>query len=62
MATDSRSQHKNKRTAFRRMAESKKFKLWANIQAGQATEDVDRWLSEQMRPENLTIEYSDSFH
>lgn len=56
--TESRSQLQNKKKAFRRMAESVKFQLWAQMQAA----SVDVWLEEQLRPENLLVEYSDDFY
>lgn len=52
-AREERSQLANKRRAFTRMAESAEFKRWVRIVTG----DIDRIVNEQMRPENLEIEY-----
>lgn len=56
---DGRSQLHNKQAAFRRMAESEKFKLWLKFQVSkilgiekQIQEDVDR----AMLPKNLKVE------
>lgn len=57
---DSRSQHDNRRTAFKRMAATKEFKSWHRREVGkhlgeeQIIQDaVDR----AMQPQNLEIEY-----
>lgn len=52
-AREERSQLANKRRAFTRMAESAEFERWVRIVTG----DIDRIVNEQMRPENLEIEY-----
>lgn len=56
---DTRSQHKNKPIAFRRMAETKEFKLWHKLEVSRlngslltAKENADK----AMRPKNLRIE------
>lgn len=52
---EERSQLQNKRAAFRRMAESTKFKVWLNkILFGYKT--AEDKVAEDMRPENLKIE------
>ena len=56
-ASDSRSQAKNKGTAFKRMAESDRFQGWLRIEHAKAIGETDAWVDEQMRPENLTVEY-----
>jgi protein subunit release factor A len=55
----SRSQLKNKQTAFQRMAESKEFQLWAKLKAYElATErSIEELVDVQMNPKNLKIEY-----
>lgn len=60
--TEHRSQHANKRTAFVRMAETPEFERWANMQAGSAAASDDAWLKDQLRPENLLIEYGHATH
>lgn len=52
---EERSQLQNKRTAFRRMAETKTFKAWMRRQLGEVTlAEVE--VSEEMRPRNLKME------
>ena len=54
-----RDQIQNKREAFKKLTETKEFKLWHRIKCakmmGQAV-DVETWLSDQMQPKNLKIE------
>lgn len=50
---EERAQLANKRRAFRRMAESVEFRRWVDIQHVKQ----DAWLDEQLRPENLAVEY-----
>ena len=57
-STDTRSQAKNKQLAFRRLAESRKFRLWAQLTAsrlltGKSVEDL---VEESMAPENIKVE------
>lgn len=52
---EERSQLQNKRTAFKRMAETSKFKAWLRIQMGEVTL-AEVQVSEQMRPRNLKME------
>ena len=58
-AEDSRSQHQNKGIAFRRMAESDKFKAWHKIESmkrlGQLAQ-VEDYVNNAMREENLRVE------
>lgn len=57
---DERSQIKNKRAAFRRMAESPLFQAWARrVAAGLTPEAIERWVVEQTRPHYLRVEYRD---
>lgn len=56
--SESRSQLENKQMAFRRMAETPKFKVWVNrrlyeIQQG---ETMEHSVEKMMAPENLLIE------
>lgn len=55
-STESRSQGKNKETAFRRMAETREFQTWARIKAA-GFASVDAIVLEQMHPSNLKVEY-----
>jgi protein subunit release factor B len=62
---EERSQLANKKLAFRRMAESPEFKTWlrqahaeASIEIDRWKEETEKWLDEEMRPDNLLIEYS----
>jgi protein subunit release factor B len=52
---EQRSQLQNKRTAFVRMTETKKFQTWLKIQLGHETM-VEYKVSEDLRPRNLKIE------
>lgn len=54
---EERTQGQNKKIAWRRMAESKEMQLWIRKAHAQATVEIDTWLEDQMRPENLLIEY-----
>lgn len=56
---EERSQLQNKRTAFKRMAETKTFKAWLRRQLGEVTL-VEVQVNEQMRPHNLKMEAKDS--
>lgn len=50
-----RSQLQNKKIAFRRMAESKEFQVWARIKAA-SLEPIDVVVDRQMEPGNLIVE------
>jgi len=55
--TESRSQHKNKPIAFRRMAETKKFKAWHKLECARLTGrliDIDEAVDRQMQ--NIKVE------
>ena len=54
---DSRDQLANKRSAFRKMAESSKFKVWTNRQLFFNGETPEERVEKDMKPENLRIEY-----
>jgi len=54
---EERDQLSNKRKAFVRMANSKAFKDWLTREHSRRIADVDAWLDEQMKPENLDVEY-----
>lgn len=58
-ARDDRSQLRNKQAAFRRMAESAKFKAWIDIQVHEAGESPERQVEQSLRPENIKVEYFD---
>lgn len=55
-SSESRSQAQNKRTAFRRMAESREFQSWVRLEHARITGALDAWVADEMRPENLIIE------
>lgn len=62
-ARDTRSYHKNKKIAFKRLANSKKFKEWHRIKTGyylQGVNDFEKKIEEEvkeaMKPENLKVE------
>lgn len=55
---DGRSQHSNKKTAFKRLVESTKFKMWTSqkvleIESGKTIEEK---VNEQIQPEFLKVE------
>lgn len=54
-----RSQHDNRRDAFRKMAETKEFKLWHKLEVGRRTGakiDLDQQVERMMREQNLRVE------
>src|SRR4051812_6680409 len=53
---EGRGQLENKRKAWQRMGESKEFQTWARLTASKLP-PVDVVVDEQMRAENLLIEY-----
>lgn len=63
---EERSQLQNRKKAFVRLLETKKFKVWHKMAVGMALQGIEdyerelqRRIAEQMRPENLLIEYFD---
>lgn len=65
-ARDSRSQHINRKNAFKRLVESSKFQAWFKIEVArklgtfkQLEQEAERWVDEQMKSENLKIENID---
>lgn len=59
---DHNSQHRNKRIAFRRMAESKKFQDWVRMEAARRTgelAEIEHKVEKSMKPENLLFEVHD---
>jgi len=67
IGTEHREQSKNKRLAFRRVAESKRFQTWIKIKACETVyskKELERRLNEMvdrlMRPENIRVEIYDS--
>lgn len=56
---DERSQHMNKRTAFRRMAESERFRKWHRIECARRMgrfDAIERETDRAMNPRNLRID------
>ena len=56
---DQRSQHANKKIAFRRLAESKKFKKWLHIDISRTNhniETIEREVEKQLDPQNIKVE------
>ena len=56
-ATDSRSQIGNKRLAFARMARTAVFQNWCRLKAQDTPVNINKFVEEWMRPENLKVEY-----
>lgn len=56
---ETRSQHENKRIAFRKMAESKEFKLWHKLETARMLGDkltLEEKVNRAMAEKNLKIE------
>ncbi len=56
---DTRSQHRNKRAAFRRMAESKKFMVWHRVETARRLGtfvDLDKTVDAAMAGSNIRVE------
>lgn len=59
-ARDRRDQLQNKKAAFERMFASKKFQAWMKVEVARklgAYDDIEKKVEEQMKPENLKVEY-----
>lgn len=57
-----RSQTQNKKIAFRRLVESKTFKLWIRVESAarlQGYRDAEAKVKKMMRPENIKVEVGD---
>jgi len=55
-----RQQHQNQKLAFNRLIESKKFKTWHKFKTAlelQGIHNAQKWVEEQMKEENLKIEF-----
>lgn len=60
---EERSQHVNKRIAFRRMAESEKFRKWHRVESARRMGQLDaieREVDRAMRPQNLRVDVQDN--
>ena len=56
---DTRSQHKNKGIAFKRMSETREFQAWHKIECARVTgkiRDAEEAVEIAMRPKNLCVE------
>lgn len=60
-ASEFKSQMRNKKAAFKRMAESKEFQLWARLRAYEimGLPSPEEIVEEQMKENNLKIEVRD---
>ncbi len=63
-ARDSRSQEMNRKNAFKRLVATKEFQKWLKIEIARRTGElqiiehqVEKWVNDQMQPENIKIEY-----
>lgn len=56
---EERHQLQNKKKAFKRMIETDEFKRWHRLEVAKKIGELEAWLSEQMKPENLIVEYYD---
>jgi protein subunit release factor B len=63
VATDSKSQHENRRNAVRRMTETKEFKLWVKLRLGEMARDgqtIEQAVEEKMqKTEDFRLEVKD---
>lgn len=61
-AVDSRRQSENKRLAWRRMAESKEFRTWANHTAAELAsgESIEQAVNRELEPHNIKTEVKDA--
>lgn len=56
---EERSQHQNKRIAFRRMAEDERFKKWCRLEAQRRLgiiNQIEQKVEEALQPQNLKVE------
>jgi len=53
-----RSQYRNRRLAFRRLVDSKKFRVWHKLACAELIDgkSIEREVRDWMRPENLKVE------
>lgn len=61
-ASEHKSREQNKRAAWRRLFEDKKFKIWLHIECSRASgqlAETERAVKEAMRPHNIKIERKD---
>ena len=63
-ARDTRSQLINKRSAFKRMAETKEFQLWLKLETARqlGKPSIDEIIDTAMDPKNFVIEFRDQDH
>lgn len=56
---DNREQHRNKAQAFKRLTLDPLFKCWCEMRLKEIEngETMEQWVDQQMKPENLKIEY-----
>jgi len=57
---EERSQHQNKKIAFRRLIESTRFKAWHRMKVAECLiglQNIDKAVDEMMDPKNIRIEY-----
>jgi protein subunit release factor B len=52
-----RTQGSNRKTAFRRCAESREFQSWIRLEHAKRVGAIDAAVEQALRPENLTVEY-----
>ena len=58
-SSESRSQQRNEKIAFKRLGESKEFKSWCRIRVAEIStgETIEQIVEREMQPENIKIEY-----
>lgn len=58
---DARTQGENRKRAFNRMVATPTFQRWLKLEHARAVGAIEAAVESQMRPENLTVEYAESF-
>jgi hypothetical protein len=56
---DHRERHRNQEKAFTKLTNDPRFRAWCGIRLSEIEDGqtVEQWVDEQMKPENLKIEY-----
>lgn len=60
-ATESRRRSENQKVAFRRCAETERFQNWVRLEHAKRVGAIEAAVDDAMRPENLLVEYAESF-
>lgn len=68
-SSDGRSQWQNKKAAFRKMTETKEFRMWVKLETSRRLRDsaeeerekarIERYIKEAMKPENIKTQITE---